>query len=341
LLRRIAALLGLALFICGSHVAVADEAPAVHIALVRDATAAPLLIAVAQGYVKDAGLDARLVFQPSDVAVAAAVAEGKADFGLAGLSASFFGFAASHRLKLIAARSYDETGFPLDALLISAKARIAGFTGPRGLAHRRIGILNRDRDAYPLFALASRAGLDFAAIDRVALPSLAAAQDALSRGTIDALFLPYRVALRERRRGETLQLPSDFAPSQQGVVFTAAATIQTRRDLVARFMRGYQQGTAEYQLNFLSYDDAGDFIAGPRYDAELRMVAHAARLPPALLAMTKSYCDRRANLDSADIARQVRFWQAQGRLDKSIDPADLVDLSFIGAEAATEELSAH
>jgi len=51
-----------------------------------------------------------------------------------------------------------------------------------------------------------------------------------------------------------------------------------------------------------------------------------------MLAITKTYCDRRANLDEADIKKQVQFWQDQGRLDKNIAAADLLDLSFIGEE---------
>ena len=50
------------------------------------------------------------------------------------------------------------------------------------------------------------------------------------------------------------------------------------------------------------------------------------------LAITKTYCDRRANLDVTDISKQVHFWQDQGRLDKHIVAADLLDLSFIGEE---------
>jgi len=53
------------------------------------------------------------------------------------------------------------------------------------------------------------------------------------------------------------------------------------------------------------------------------------------LAVTKTYCDRRANLDVADIEKQVRFWQDRARLSTSIAAADLLDLSFIGDEAIT------
>ena len=99
-------------------------------------------------------------------------------------------------------------------------------------------------------------------------------------------------------------------------------------------MRAYQRGTADYALNFLQYDDGGDSIPGPRYAKYLELIARQTHVSPKVLAMTKTYCDRRANLDSADIGAQVQFWESKGRLDKRIMAADLIDLSFIGNENA-------
>ena len=53
------------------------------------------------------------------------------------------------------------------------------------------------------------------------------------------------------------------------------------------------------------------------------------------LSIGSNLGDRRANLDVADIEKQVRFWQDQGRLSTSIAAADLLDLAFIGEEAVT------
>lgn len=313
--------------------AAASELTPLRIGLTRDSRAAPLLIAVAGDYFRAEGLEARLTFLPSDTAVSAAVASGKADIGLASVSGSFYGFAAMHKLKMIASRSSDQTGFPIDALLIGAKAHVAGFTDLRGLAGKRIGIADNEAGAtYALFAIAARFGLDFASMKIVPTKSNTAALTSLSRGEIDAALLPYRTALRSIKRGQSLLILSDFAGWQEGAVFTAATTIATRRNLIARFMRAYQRGTADYSINFLQYDDAGDFIPGPDHNRYLDAIAREVKLPPDLLSKTKVYCDRRGNLDAADIERQVRFWQDEGRLDKRIVAADLIDLSFIGEE---------
>ncbi len=193
---------------------------------------------------------------------------------------------------------------------------------------------------YALFSVAAKFAIDPQSIKTAALKSPSAELGALSRGSIDAALLPYATALQDAgKQGSVLRI-SNFAEWQQGVVFATADATANRRDLIARFMRAYQRGTAAYQINFLHYDDGGDFIPGPRYDDYLALIAREAHVSPAVLAATKTYCDRRGNPDAADIGKQVQFWQDRGRLDKQVTAADLLDLSFIGEETAAGNPSA-
>jgi NitT/TauT family transport system substrate-binding protein len=334
---RIKVLLSLvALFSSGLTVAAASEPEPARIGLTREASASPLYVAIAAGYFKSEGLEPQVTFLKSDAAVSAAMGSGKIDIGMASLSAPFFSYAAIHRFKMIASRSSDQTGFPMYALLISRKAHAAGLSGVRGLAHARIGVADTESSAYyALFRVAARFGLDPGSINTISLRSPTRELGALSRDQIDAALLPFAIALPLASRRNPLLPLSDFAQWQQGVVFTTVDNIVARRNLIDRFMRAYQRGTVEYQLNFLSYDDGGDFIAGPHYYSYLDLIARQAQISPAMLAITKTYCDRRANLDVADIKRQVQFWQDQGRLDKHILADDLLDLSFIGEETVS------
>ena len=327
--------------LCGSGLApgaAADELEHARIGLTREASAAPLFVAIAAGYFKAEGLDPQVTFLATDSSVSAAGASGKVDIGMAGLSAPFYSYAAAHGLKIIASRSSDQTGFPMYALRISKMAPTAGFTGVRALSHARVGIPDTDSGTYyALFNIASRFGLDAGTIKAISMKSPAGELRALSRGDIDAALLPFATALHFASGRDPLLPLSDFAQWQQGIVFTTAKNIETRRNLIDRFMRAYQRGTADYQLNFLSYDDGGDFIPGPHYGTYLDLIARQVQIPPDILAVTKTYCDRRANLDVADIEKQVRFWQDEGRLDKRIVAADLLDLSFIGEESITPQ----
>jgi NitT/TauT family transport system substrate-binding protein len=315
--------------------AIAGDLAPVRIAVTRDASIAAVLIAIDAGYFKVEGLDPKLSILKTDASVSAAVASDQADIGLVSLSAPYFNYAATHRLKIIASRSSDKTGFPLYALLVSQKARAAGLTGVRGLANAKIGIEDSDSGAYyALFKIASRFDLGEDAVKTIVLKSNAGELAALSRGTIDAALLPYSTALVLANKGRSILHLSNFAEWQQGVVFTAADTVQGHRSLIAAFMRAYQHGTADYALNFQNYDDGGDFIPGSNYDRYLDMMARQIKVSPELLARTKTYTDRRGNLDTADIRTQVKFWQDRGKLDKNVSADDLLDQSFIGEEGA-------
>jgi NitT/TauT family transport system substrate-binding protein len=311
----------------------AAELQPVRIGLTRDASVASLLIAADAGYFQTVGLDPKLVLFECDASVSEAVVSGKVDIGLAALSASFFGYAAGHRLKIIASRSSDRTGFPMFALLVSQRARAAGLSGVRGLSNAVIGVASAESsEYYGLYSIAARFNLDPNSIKAIPLKSPARELSALSRGEIDAALLPYPAALALAKKGRSLLRLSDFAQWQQGVVFASAEIIAKRRPLIEAFMLAYQRGTSDYALNFLNYDDGGDFIPGSRYDRYLDLVAHWLKISRHELAQIKTYNDRRANLDVADIEKQVQFWKERGRLDKGVAPGELLNLSFIGEE---------
>ena len=312
----------------------AGDAEPVRIALVRDAAAAPLYIAAAAGYFKAEGLEPKLRFLEGTDAVAAAVASGSADLGLSALSARFYRYAAAHRLKIIASEATEQSGFPIFALLIGNKARASGVSDVRQLVGRRIGISEAERGAY--YGLASalaRFGVDAGRVDVQWSKSVTPELAALSRGDLDAVLLPYPTAIGSAGKGGLLLRLSDLAVWQEGIVFASAEKIEARRPLVERFMHAYQRGSSDYQLNFLNYDDAGDFIPGPAHDKYLRVISTQAQVPAGLLEKIKTYCDRRASLDAGDIAKQVRFWQERGELDRRVAAADLIDLSFLGEES--------
>jgi NitT/TauT family transport system substrate-binding protein len=315
--------------------AFANELTPLRVGATREASGGALLIAIDAGYFKAEGFDAKLVAFENDAAVEAAVTSGKADIGMTALSAPFFDDAAAHRLRIVASRSSDQTGFPMYVLLVSQKARAAGLSGLQGLTNAKIAIARTDAassEYYALFRIASRFELKEESIHTLVLNSRADELAALSRGAVDAALLPYPTALALASKGRSIMRLSNFVQWQQGVVFAAADTLD-RRSLIEGFMRAYQRGTAEYALNFQNYDDGGDFIPGPNYDRYLDLIARHAKISPDLLAKTKTYVDRRANLDAPDIRRQVEFWQERGKLDRSISAGDLLELSFIGEEA--------
>ena len=311
--------------------AAADRQP-VPIGLVHSAASASLYIGVANGYFTDEGLDAQLNFFNADAPVRKAVSEGKLNYGVATLNASFFDYAAKHRLTIIASQVSDQTGYPATALLISKKAYDAGFRTVKDFPNRRIGMTTADSGVrYRLARIASRYRLPSDAIKLVWLETPAREMAALSRGQVDAVTLPFTTALQvySSGKGQYIIRLSDLTEWQQGVVFTRAQFIEANRPSVEKFIRAYQRSAAEYDLTFQQRDDEGTVLPGPHFRDYLMLIASQARLPPELLQYALPYCDHLARLDTIDIENQLKFWQGEGMVAKGITSAKLLDLSLI------------
>ena len=316
----------------GSTCVGAADSEWLRVGLTHTPGAGALFIA-AQRYFAGQGLEARIEFLPSDALVAARVASGELDIGLAELDAPFFDHAARHRLTLFASEFSDQTGYPANALLVSNKAHQAGFRTMRDLPHKRIGMTSPDTGVrYSLQRIAVRYGLDPNAIETVWLETYAGELAALARGEIDAAVVPFAAALTllEAGKGASIIRLSDLNEWQQGVVFARRETIDARRRAIAAFSRAYQLGAAEYDLTFQQRGDDGHVLPGPHYADHLTLIGRQAKVAPAVLERTLRYCDRLARLDVTDVGRQLAFWQELGFVDRRIVLGDLLDLSLIG-----------
>ena len=325
--RLVAALIALCLILASAPAGAAER---LRVGLTRTPGAGPLLIA-AKNYFADEGVDARLVFLPSDALVAKDVASGDLDIGLAELDAAFFAVAAAQHLVLLASAFSDQAGYPANALLIGPKA--SGLRTVRDLPGKRIGMTAPGVGVrYSLQRVALRYRIDPAAIQTVWLKTDAGELAALARGEIDAAMLPFAMALTSRQsgKGASLMRLSDLNQWQEGVVFARRDTIEARRPAIAAFIRAYQRGAADYDLTFQQRGDEGHVLPGPYYADYLKLIGDQANLSPALLEQTLRYCDHLARLDATDVARQLAFWQDLGLVDKRVAPGDLIDVSFIG-----------
>lgn len=305
----------------------------ISIGLVHSTASAPVYIGIANRYFAGEGRDAKLEFFATDRLVQKAVAEGKVDFGLTNLTASFFDYAAEHRLKIIASQVSDQTGFPATALLISKSAYDAGLRNVKDFPHRRIAVPGPGSGVrYSLARIAARYGLAPDAFSLVWLQTPAREMAALSRGEVDAAALPFATALQLylSGKGAFIIRLSNLAERQEGVVFTRAQLIETNRSTVDSFMRAYRRAVAEYDLTFQQRDDEGTVLPGPHFVDYLTLIARQANLAPEILQYSLPYSDHLARIDVTDLENQLTFWQSQGMADKSIAVTDLLDLSFAG-----------
>jgi NitT/TauT family transport system substrate-binding protein len=314
----------------GAHAA--DLKP-VRIGVTRDARSGPLFIAAANGYFTEQGLKVEIDFFDTDAAIADAAASGRIELGTSDLTAPFFAAAIQHRFKLVAAHTSDQTGFPVTALLVGKTAYEAGFRTLPDLAHKRIGMSGEGSgERYALAEIAARYKLAPGDLNLVWLPTPDLELAELSKGGVDVAILPNAMAQQFQAAGKDsfiIRL-SDFVQRQQGVLFATAQAIKADRPLIEKFIRAYRHGATDYDVAFLERDDGGDTIPGPHHDDYLALIARQTGSAPDRLAQSLPYCDRLARLDVADIGNQLKFWQGEGMVDKKVEAAELLDLSFIG-----------
>jgi NitT/TauT family transport system substrate-binding protein len=327
---RILLLAALYTIVASIGIAVADPQP-IRIGLARSIAAGPIFIAQARGYFAQEGLDARLEFFDSDAPIPAATADGEVDVGMMGLTSTFFDYATTRGLKVLASQVSDQTGFPTNVLLVDKIAYDAGFDSARDLAHKRIGVISADLGSrYALSRIADRYKLDISDMKTTLFQTPSGEITALSNGQLDAAVLPYITALQIQSAGSHAVIVrlSDLVEWQKGVVAAGEQALQNDRTLLQKFMQAYLRGLADYDLTFLQRDDEGETLAGPRYREYIALIAREAHVDPGLLQKALPYCDRLGRLDVQDIERQLVFWRKQGSDDKYVAPSDLFDLSF-------------
>jgi NitT/TauT family transport system substrate-binding protein len=118
----------------------ARAAEKVSVGVLNVASSGAIFIAHDKGYFAAEGLDADLEPFTAAQQVPLAVTSGDADFGVTGLTAGFFNLAGKGALKIIAAQSREEPGFPLVGYMVTNSAYERGFRSLRDFPGKRVGV---------------------------------------------------------------------------------------------------------------------------------------------------------------------------------------------------------
>ena len=293
----------------------------------------PIFIAKAKGYFEKEGLDVDVKMFTSAQQVPVAVASGDVDFGVTGLTAGFYNLASKGAVTIIAAQSRDEPGFPLSAYMATNAAYDAGLKTPADLKGKRIAITTVGSTFhYMIGLLAQKHGFTVKDVTMVPLQDVPKMVAAFKGGQVDAIIAPSTVSrqLATDGAGKILGWVGDETPWQLGALFTAPKTMKDRRPLVEKFMRAYKTALAEYHAAFNGKDAQGKMVKGPGYDELLSIIADATKQKPEIVAAGLPYVDPQARLLVDDVVNQVKFWQSEGQVDKSLDPKSVMDLSVAG-----------
>ena len=310
----------------------ATAADAVTVAALRFVSSGPIFIAKEKGYFASEGLDVTLKFFDAAQPVAVAIASGDADFGATGFTAGLFNIAGKGALKVIGAQFSEVKGFEGSAFLVSRKAFDAGVTNIGALSGRTFGLTQTGSSFHYMIGRMTReAGLDIAAVSLKPLQSVGNVVGALKSGQIDSAILPSFIARPLAASGDAkiIAWVGNVAPYQGGGLFTSPKIIAERRSIVERFVRAYQKGIADYRAAFITKNAADAEIVALIHKyvyADQDAAAAAPKIRDGALFIAAD-----GKLDGRDVSAQVSWYQEQGLVDKTVDPAAFLDFSFIPA----------
>ncbi|MGB1271627.1 MAG: ABC transporter substrate-binding protein, partial [Endozoicomonas sp.] len=223
--------------------------PPLKVALMPVFSSSPIFIADDYHYFSDEQLTVEYLFMSSAQNVAIAVATGKADIGVTGLTAGFFNLSGEVGLKIIAGQYQEKKDWNGAVYLACNQAYEKGLTSPEQLKGKRLGMTQPGSTFHRWYgALAEMQGWPITQFELISLHSLPGMISALSSCQVDAMIALPQIAekLTGENRAHTIGNVSDYTPGQVGVVFSSSTFIQQEPTSVERFLRAYVKSSELY-----------------------------------------------------------------------------------------------
>ncbi len=319
-----------AAILSGMACAAPARAETVKVALTKLLSYPSVPIAIERGYFKEQGLEAEMIYFDSAEPMVVALASGAVDFGVSGLSASFYTLAAQGHVRLLASSAMEHPGFYNMAFLASNKAYEAGMHTAHDVPGHSFGVTQVGTSLqYSLGLVAEKDGFPMSAVTIRPLQSIPNVITALSGGQVDAAVLPATPVLPLLDRGavKLLNWVSDVAPGWMGAVaFTSTKTANEQGDMVKRFLAAYRKGSRDYHDAFAGADDKRQ--DGSATPAMLDLLSKFTGIPAPLIDRAPPYLDADGRVVMADLAHQIAWYKAQNMMKADVRPEDFVDQRY-------------
>ncbi len=316
----------------------ARAAEPLRIGLLRTLSPAPLYLAMERGYFAAEGLDAQFRFFESAQPIAAAAVSGDIDVGVTALTGGFFSLASRGGLKVIGGALHEQRGYQGTAILVSTHAYDAGLKTLKDLPGHTLGITQYGSSFhYMAGRIAEHEGFDLHTVTLRPLQSIGNMVAAVRTNQVDATMAIASQArpLEDTYEAHIIAWAGDVAPYQITAVFAPTAIVEHHADTLRRFARAYARGVDDYRAAFLRLDPAGDPITDDNTRAAIPAIQkYVFTNDPAAAEKIidgAGYYDEGGRLDTADVAAQLHWFEAQNLVKNAPDPATLIDTSFLGA----------
>ncbi len=305
----------------------------------RQAASGALFIAAVRGYFKAEGLTVDMGAYGTSREVLEAVASGRAQFGLAELSPAAFNLAGRGVIKAVAAQAREWRDYEGAEAVASNAAYAGGLRKFEDLAGRTVAIEGLGTAAhYELAEIARARGFALAGVQIETLYSGADIAKAVASGKVDAAILPSQHVrdLLGANQARLIGWVSEIAQPQTGALFAATQAIRSDRATVAKFVRAYRRGVADYAAALLRRDRFAKRVSDSSSQDAAGIIARYVdpdhSTAAAVIEAGAPFIDPNARIDIADIERQLAWYKAQTFVDRTVEARDVVDLSFTAAQ---------
>lgn len=334
MIRRIVAVL---ILIAAAAAPAAAAGERVTIATTRDIQNGALFMAALRGYFEAEGIDLAMQAYPSPKAVVQALAAGHSDFALTTFTVTAFNLTGTGAIKMIAAQVREKRDHEGNVVVAANAASRAGLHAFQDLANKSVAITAFGSVYhYQLGQIARLKKFELSSITVKPLHTLDAVAAAVAEGRVDAAILPSRYGRSVLASGQAQIVGwySELDEQQLGALFASAKTLADRPETVAKFLRAYRRGAADYSPVMSYYGLGGKLISNAKSRkaaAEIARYVFPGNLRATVIAAVEGgayYMDPHARLDTADLARQFNWFKTQGLIEPEADLQKAVDLSL-------------
>jgi len=298
----------------------------VRAAIVRSASDSGIFLADEKGFLREQGIEIDITQMNAAQQQVPLLGTGQLEIGSGGTAAGLVNAVALDvPMRIVADKGSTPPGFGYQGVLVRKDLVDSGaFHGCPSFKGMRVANPAIENSSGPMYArLLHECGLEFSDIDMIALgfPDMPAA---FRNGAIEASNMLEPLLTRTLDEGFAVlyKRNDEIYPYQQNAALLYGPQFMANQRAVAqRFMIAYIKGVRYY-------NDA--FTKGLNKAEVIDILARNTRVDPAVVErMTPVGLNPDGYINMDTFAADVEWWTSQGFIKTRVDPADVVDHSFV------------